>query len=96
MFNTHAGLGHELGSLVGEFVGLCVGALDGLAVVGCTDGDDVGRLVVGLLVGVLEVGEFVGLCVCSLVVGNDVGRPSSLDIISSTGPVALWLYDTTL
>ena len=37
------------------------------------DGYDVGRLVVGLLVGVLEVGEFVGLCVGSLVVGNDVG-----------------------
>ncbi len=41
-FSRHAGLGQELGSLVGEIVGTNVGWLDGLAVMGCIDGDAVG------------------------------------------------------
>lgn len=41
--------------------------------VGCVDGDAVGRLVVGLPVGLLNVGWFDGIFVGSLVVGDDDG-----------------------
>ena len=53
-------------------VGLKVGGCDGLAVVGCMDGNGVGCLVVGLAVGRLD-GKDVGLRLGEFVVGCNVG-----------------------